>query len=747
MDRNKLGFYIQTSQGVHDRITAIKPPVILLHAWDQGLLEEIRRFRSPETFVIGRMDYMRIAGRQVPVSDLVSGWLTQGDPEVNGRVFAEHILEDNFRLARRAEGGRRLVDAWMSLNECVPGPGSDAYKRGSVERAEIEGKLRAYDRFQFGFRNKLMEHGIEAVAFNMAAGNFGQPEHYADFFPLTLSTYTYLGFHEYGWPALSTQVHPDAASSAGTYSPIVKGLRERMGRDYRVIITEAGLARLYKHPTETDAGDVGWLYPGETISQEDYRRSLEWYNGQLNRDDFVLGACLYQVGHEAKWVTFRHIGKDNEEKPIEILNWIEGVAAAGRGEGAGGGAARMGDNVGIDANRPLYDSGELSGQVADPKLIAGSGVGWVRLNFVLRPWQSVNDQNQHAGRTWKEAYRTLIDGFRREGLNIYGLISSEAVKMDGQDILNIFREAPPMGARSHPWIDRYVEAFVDILKMFGNSLSAVESFNEPDDWMGQQRSLVHAGWFAIMLERIYHEVRDHHAELAHIKLVSGPVEGTTANENGGALHYLPEVYAFGKQQLGWGQPGKPFPFDAVGYHLYVEENLDRAWPTHQAAIRTTYKRYLDQMRNTIRTSGDKPNKPLYVSEMGWYTNKGPEDRQAACLPFALETLITGPWNVDLAVVFCTQDFGDENTLKWYGLYRPGPLGDSGRKPAHDVLRLFCQRTRAGTPPTPPGPTPVVPSPAGPTPAGIRNSDVINLQNLHLSPPHPFKFTGKRISSR
>jgi hypothetical protein len=733
MDRNKLGFYIQISQGVHDRITAIKPPVMLVHAWDQGLLEEIRRFRAPEAFVVGRMDYVRVGGQQVPVNDLVRGWLTEGAPEASGRFFAEHILEDNFRLAQRAEGGRRLVDAWMSLNECVPGPGSDAYRNGKpADRAEIEAKLRAYDRFQFGFRNKLMEYGIEAIAFNFGAGNFGAPEHYADFFPLTLSTYTYLGFHEYGWPALSKSLDATAESSAGTYSPIVRALRERMGRDYQVIITEAGLARMYKHP-EDPPGDVGWLFQGDMVSQEDYWRSLQWYNQQLNQDDFVLGACLFQVGHEGKWVTFRHIGEDNAGRPIEILNRIEGLAAAGGAAEVRAVAARMADIVGLDANQPLHDSGHLAGQVADPRLIASSGAGWVRLNFVLGPWRSARDQSRYAGRTWEEAYRHLIDGFRREGLNIYGLISNEAVKMDGQDILWIFREAPPPGARSHPWIDRYVETFVDILTMFLDSLSAVEGFNEPDGWMGQQRSLVHPGWFAIMLQRIYQEVRQR-PEFNHITLVSGPVEGTAANQNGGALHYLPAVYAYGKRHLGWGQSGKPFPFDGVGYHLYVEEDLNRPWPNHQQSIRSTYKRYLNEMRQTIRGNGDNPNKPLYISEFGWYTNNGSEDRQAACLPFALETLVTGPWNVALAVVFCTQDFGDQNTLKWYGLYRQGSLSEASRKPAHRALNAFCQRFRNGGG-SGPGPS---------LPAEVTNQQVINAFDAVI---RAFGLTGWSLMER
>ena len=40
---NKLGFYTQNSQGVHQWINEVQPPVMLIHAWDQGLLTEIRQ--------------------------------------------------------------------------------------------------------------------------------------------------------------------------------------------------------------------------------------------------------------------------------------------------------------------------------------------------------------------------------------------------------------------------------------------------------------------------------------------------------------------------------------------------------------------------------------------------------------------------------------------------------------------------------------------------------------------------------
>ncbi len=34
---------------------------------------------------------------------------------------------------------------------------------------------------------------------------------------------------------------------------------------------------------------------------------------------------------------------------------------------------------------------------------------------------------------------------------------------------------------------------------------------------------------------------------------------------------LRQTYEAGKQFFGWGQPGRAFPFDGIGYHLYIAE--------------------------------------------------------------------------------------------------------------------------------------------------------------------------------
>ncbi len=315
---HKLGFYLHvtTTPGLLEAVRDCRPPTILTHANDWGFLRELRRSVSPDTFVVGRLHVT--SGQQ-------DEWLDSGDPAARGRAFAEQILSlDMDQAWARGANGRLLVDAWMSLNECITGPASNAYLGGTEEeRAAIRARADAYDRFQVAFRQRLKEadSALEAVAFNFAAGNFTDARDYLWWFPRTLEAFVYLGFHEYGWPALSQQLDPQAASSAGTYRQIMEGIRLRHGDRHRIIVTEAGLARMYKYPESKD-GDVGWLFPADSVSQEKYWRSLEWYNAFLAQDEFVLGCCLFEVGHSGDWETFRHLGIDNSSQPIQIVPWI-----------------------------------------------------------------------------------------------------------------------------------------------------------------------------------------------------------------------------------------------------------------------------------------------------------------------------------------------------------------------------------------------------------------------------------------
>jgi hypothetical protein len=149
----------------------------------------------------------------------------------------------------------------------VPGPASRQFAEQPAATAAL---LHAYDLFQAAFHARLQQAGVEAVAFNFGAGNFSAPEHYLAHFPRTLAAYTYLGFHEYGWPTLHPA--PGSATSAILYRTCMDGILTQYGPRHRVVITEAGLARMYQQPTK---GDVGWLYTEEPISQADYWQTLQ----------------------------------------------------------------------------------------------------------------------------------------------------------------------------------------------------------------------------------------------------------------------------------------------------------------------------------------------------------------------------------------------------------------------------------------------------------------------------------------
>ena len=66
-----------------------------------------------------------------------------------------------------------------------------------------------------------------------------------------------------------------SATSAGTYRRCLEGIRAQYGDRHRVIITEAGLTRMYQNPTW---GDKGWLNADQTLTEDEYWQSLDWYN-------------------------------------------------------------------------------------------------------------------------------------------------------------------------------------------------------------------------------------------------------------------------------------------------------------------------------------------------------------------------------------------------------------------------------------------------------------------------------------
>jgi len=374
--------------------------------------------------------------------------------------------------------------------------------------------------------------------------------------------------------------------------------------------------------------------------------------------------------------------------------------------GAGSAQGLLGSTLklGVDANQPIIVEGPMQGapapRVGDPDLIASCGAAWVRLNFIRGPWSGPGDQNRHQGRTWAETYGLLVDQFLEKGLNVYALVGHELMEA-APDFFRVPRGQMSAHeiAQAQGWIEAYAETFLEVVRLFHERVKFFESFNEPDDWHGQQRPWIHPSWFAAMLQAIYRKVKLE-TGIQDVVLVSGPLQGLEINGNVGPTTYLRQAYMSGKQEFGWGQPGRPYPFDGVGYHLYIKEAFNADWDRHELEVRQMYRQYVDGMLGVIRSAEGDPHSPkqLYISEIGWPSNGNtPEEWefQAKSLSLALELMNDDP-AVALGIWFCTEDFAPGH--KFYGLYHMGNVNPEGRKPAFGAYKATADRLRAALAP-------------------------------------------------
>lgn len=292
----KLGAYIQNSNYplLMANLRQIDPAVIVMHAESKQQVE-IMRDAFPNAFIVGRV-YM---DQNTQGHFFQTNWDDQRAADGGARL-AEYISAANGGAVTASRGGKPLLSAVMGLNEPYGGPSSAA----GVPSAEWQRGAKVLDVVQAMFQRKMLqEYGLETVAFNIAAGNFGSPFLYTEYFPLTLSSCKYLGFHVYGWPSLI----PDDKgwnTSALQVLPALDAIHKKVGHSRHLgIVTELGLTMAYGGKGK----DVGWLNDVQRISVEDYDTQLRWFLGLINGRSDILGAALYSFAPNWDWMTFRHI--------------------------------------------------------------------------------------------------------------------------------------------------------------------------------------------------------------------------------------------------------------------------------------------------------------------------------------------------------------------------------------------------------------------------------------------------------
>lgn len=339
---HKYGFHVNAvSDRVFDAMVRIKPKVIKTLHHDVNFWRRVREVH-PDAFIIGRL--------YTPNQEF------QSSPEGRGREFAERILREEVN--RATFQSRPIYDAWESYNEVIP---------ESVSPDAME----AYDAFQVAFGRRVQAAGFWPIAMNFGTGNF-LGHHFLEHFQGTLEIYRYLGFHEYDWPTM-WRLHKESEAQNGgmwltlRYRRTMNEVRRVYPNQHRVIITECGMTQGV-HPQ--GVGDVGPWHESYPISEDDYWTSLMWYNDELMKDDYVMGACLFVVGAVSPWESFEHLGgiidrlerlqasgAGVSEKKERVAVPVASPASGGAGPEAGGSGMRPRLGTGVEVTPSPSESG------------------------------------------------------------------------------------------------------------------------------------------------------------------------------------------------------------------------------------------------------------------------------------------------------------------------------------------------------------------------------------------------------
>lgn len=279
MYNHKFGFHINAiNNPVAAAITRLQPHVIKTLHHDVNFWRQVRRL-YPKTFIIGRLydPYQKF----------------DDDPVKRGREFADRILREEVN--RFQVDGRPIYDAWESFNEVMPESAPDDLQK-------------RYNDFQVAFGLKMKAEGLEPVGMNFSTGNL-LGSHLLKNFRGVLETYKYIGFHEYDWPTMDRLHKIGLADGNGgmwlclRYRRIMEEVRREYPDRHIAIVTECGMSQ-----GVVGRADVGPWHYSHPISPDDYWKTLQWYNSELMKDDYLLGACLFVVGAISPWESFEHLG-------------------------------------------------------------------------------------------------------------------------------------------------------------------------------------------------------------------------------------------------------------------------------------------------------------------------------------------------------------------------------------------------------------------------------------------------------
>lgn len=294
---SKLGVFVGYKHPqLFDLLATGNVAVVKTMELDPTFLAEIKQ-ASPQTFVVARL----------PQLEENLDWL---------RVRPEALAQDFVnRILPLAADPRRYpyVDAWEAYNEPVV-INAEAMQRLAIFEAERTRRLAAY--------------GIRSCVGNFPAGH-PRLELWPHFFPALEAIKAYggvLGLHEYSAPYMwfgfgPYQLRPgDDEGDEGwltlRYRKAYRRFFEPAGLVVPLVMTETGIdGAVQPRPGPKGQGWKDfipfWYQQGRitTTPEGFYVEQLAWYDSELQRDPYVIGAAIYALVVHGNWGSFEIVGR------------------------------------------------------------------------------------------------------------------------------------------------------------------------------------------------------------------------------------------------------------------------------------------------------------------------------------------------------------------------------------------------------------------------------------------------------
>ena len=266
--KSKLGLYYISLGGMNvvGYLAAAKPRIVVSMEHSANTWKAAKQ-ASPNTFIIGR-HYLDDSEQ-----------IFDDDPEGRAELFFDAMKDEAERM-------RGIYDAWMGYNESV------------VPTADAAQKL---SRFYVRWGDLMRAAGFRSAAYSFATGNPSKGDPRPDG-SLEPNVWQYLAGGLRHCDLLS--LHEYSAPTMDNLQPYLclryRAVMELLPADARrqIVITETGIdggAGPVNRPQE------GW---SKFTDAAGYVSTLSWYDGELQKDDYVIGAAIFAMNGWGKEGSF-----------------------------------------------------------------------------------------------------------------------------------------------------------------------------------------------------------------------------------------------------------------------------------------------------------------------------------------------------------------------------------------------------------------------------------------------------------